>query len=116
MSLYNHPGIWKNSRMIFAKDLMERLFRLSDHKNIMNNYRKNNYIKKWNTDKRRRTGLYLLAPAGRGYEKPQSGYRPLCGFSPPHFCGCWKPAVSFIATAKSSDTAGTLGAIRAETY
>jgi hypothetical protein len=35
----------------------------------------------------------------------------LCGFSPPHFCGCWKPAVSFIATAKTSYTAGTLCAI-----
>ncbi|GHV89459.1 hypothetical protein AGMMS50267_18190 [Spirochaetia bacterium] len=24
------------------------------------------------------------------------------GFSPAHFCSCWKPTVSFIATAKTS--------------
>jgi predicted nucleotidyltransferase len=32
----------------------------------------------------------------------------LCVFSPAHFCGCWKPTVSFIATAKTSYTTGTL--------
>jgi hypothetical protein len=48
------------------------------------------------------------AVAPSGYEKPQSGLRPLCVFSPPHFCGCGKPTVSFIATAKTSYTAGTL--------
>jgi hypothetical protein len=48
------------------------------------------------------------AVAPSGYKKPQSALRPLCGFSPPHFCGCWKPSVSFIATAKTSYTAGTL--------
>jgi hypothetical protein len=25
----------------------------------------------------------------------------LCGFSPPHFCGRWKPKVYFIANAKT---------------
>jgi SAM-dependent methyltransferase len=35
----------------------------------------------------------------------------LCIFSPAHFCGGWKPTVSFIATAKTSYTAGTLCAI-----
>jgi hypothetical protein len=48
------------------------------------------------------------AVAPSGYEKPQSGLRPLCGFSPPHFCGCWNAPHSFIATAKTSYTAGTL--------
>jgi hypothetical protein len=42
------------------------------------------------------------------------GYAPLCGFSPPHFCGCWKPTVSFIATAKTSYTTGTLYAMGAK--
>jgi hypothetical protein len=41
-----------------------------------------------------------------GLRKTAVGLRPLCGFSPPHLCGCWKPAVSFIATAKTSYTAG----------
>jgi len=29
-------------------------------------------------------------------------------FSPPHFCGCWNAPRSFIATAKTSYTTGTL--------
>jgi hypothetical protein len=56
------------------------------------------------------------AVAPSGSEKPQSGLRPLYGFSPPHFCGCWKPTVSFIATAKMSYTAGTLCEIKPEIY
>jgi hypothetical protein len=53
--------------------------------------------------------VYASPPVGgSGYEKPQSGLRPLCGFSPPHFCGCWNASRSFIATAKTSYTAGTL--------
>ncbi|GHV58709.1 hypothetical protein AGMMS49579_26340 [Spirochaetia bacterium] len=44
----------------------------------------------------------LRRSSGLAYEKPQSGLRPLWGFSPAHFCGCWKPTVSFIATAKTS--------------
>jgi hypothetical protein len=35
----------------------------------------------------------------------------LCGFSLPHFYKPWKPTVSFIGLAKTSYTAGTLGAI-----
>jgi hypothetical protein len=38
----------------------------------------------------------------------------LCGFPPPHFCGCWNASHSFIATAKTSYTAGTLCAIWVE--
>jgi hypothetical protein len=38
----------------------------------------------------------------------------LWDFSPPHFCGCWKLTVSFIATAKTSYTAGTLDEIKTE--
>jgi hypothetical protein len=45
---------------------------------------------------------------GSGYAKMQSGLRPLCIFAPPHFCGCWNASRSFIATAKTSHTAGTL--------
>jgi hypothetical protein len=40
------------------------------------------------------------AVAPSGYEKPQSALRPLCGFSPPHFCKPWKPTVSFIGLQK----------------
>jgi hypothetical protein len=29
--------------------------------------------------------MRFTAFGGSGYEKPQSGLRPLCGFSPPHF-------------------------------
>jgi hypothetical protein len=58
-----------------------------------------------------RTVYAAPAVAGLAYEKTQSGLRPLCVFSPTHFCGCWKPTVSFIATAKTSYTAGTLCAI-----
>jgi hypothetical protein len=53
--------------------------------------------------------MRFAAFGGSGYEKPQSGLRPLCGFSPPHFFGCWNASRSFIATAKTSHTAGTLG-------
>jgi hypothetical protein len=54
------------------------------------------------------TGPYMLRPFGARATKNRSRATPLCGFSPPHFCGCWKPAVSFIETAKTSYTAGTL--------
>jgi hypothetical protein len=40
----------------------------------------------------------------------------LWDFSPPHFCGCWKPAVSFIATAKTSYTAETLCEMAAKIF
>jgi hypothetical protein len=46
-----------------------------------------------------------------GLRKTAVGLRPLCGFSPPHFCKPWKPTVSFIGLAKTSYTAGTLYAI-----
>ena len=49
-----------------------------------------------------------------GFRKTPVGLRPLWRFAPPHFCGCWKPAVSLIATAKTSHTAGTLYEIWAE--
>jgi len=46
---------------------------------------------------------------GSGYEKPQSGLRPLCVFSPPQFFVCEKLLRSFlIANKKPSVTAGTL--------
>jgi hypothetical protein len=45
---------------------------------------------------------------GSGYEKPQSGLRPLCGFFPPHFL-CAKTASQFLYRAqKTSHTAKTL--------
>jgi hypothetical protein len=34
----------------------------------------------------------------------------------PHFCKPWKPTVSFIATAKTSYTAGTLYAMRPKSF
>jgi hypothetical protein len=43
-----------------------------------------------------------------GLRKTAVGLRLLCGFSPPHFCKPLKPTVFFIATAKTSYTAGTL--------
>ena len=56
--------------------------------------------------------VYASPPVGgSGGEKPHKGRKPDCGFSPPHFCGYWKPTVSFIATAKTSHTAGRLGDI-----
>jgi hypothetical protein len=72
-----------------------------------------NIFKNMKAKKLRITGLYMLRRplGGSGYEKPQSGLRPLCGFSPPHFCGCWNASRSFIATAKTSYTAETLCAI-----
>jgi hypothetical protein len=49
---------------------------------------------------------------GSGYEKPQSGLRPLCGFSPPHFGPPIKQCVALLyRRAKMSYTAGTLCAI-----
>jgi len=51
---------------------------------------------------------------GLGSVKPQSAQAPLWDFTPPHFCGCWNAARSFIATAKTSHTAGTLSEIRVE--
>jgi len=51
---------------------------------------------------RRLTNGNCTPPFGRlGYTKPQSGLRPLCGFSPPHFAVaglCF--AKPFYATAK----------------
>jgi hypothetical protein len=52
--------------------------------------------------------LRRLAPP-TGYEKPQPGLRPLCGFSPPHFARRWNRLRGFfIAAVKTSYTAGTL--------
>jgi hypothetical protein len=58
-----------------------------------------------------RTVYAAPAVAGLAYDKTQSGLRPLCVFSPAHFCKPWKPTVSFIGLAKTSYTAGTLNAI-----
>ena len=53
--------------------------------------------------------VYASPPfGGSASAKPQSGLRPLCGFAPAHFCGCWNAPRSFIATAKTSYTTGTL--------
>jgi hypothetical protein len=41
------------------------------------------------------------AVAGLASVKHHSGLRPLWGFSPAHFCGCWNASHSFIATAKT---------------
>jgi hypothetical protein len=49
----------------------------------------------------------VTAPTA-GYAKHQSAQAPLWCFTPPHFCGCWNTSCSFIATAKTSVTAGTL--------
>ena len=50
---------------------------------------------------------------GSGYKKTQSGLRPLCVFSPPHFL-CAGIAPQFLYRAqKTSHTAGTLCEIRA---
>jgi hypothetical protein len=55
--------------------------------------------------------MRFAAFGGSGYEKPQSGLRPLCGFSPPHFL-CAKIALQFsIRAQKTSHTAKTLCAI-----
>jgi len=55
------------------------------------------------------TGLYALRRfRGSGYEKTQSGLRPLCVFSPPHFL-CAGIASQFLYRAqKTSHTAKTL--------
>jgi hypothetical protein len=54
------------------------------------------------------TFVYAHRPlGGSGYEKPQSGLRPLCDFSPPHFTRpglCYAP----IRAGKTSYTTGTL--------
>jgi hypothetical protein len=58
------------------------------------------------------TGLFTLRRLRRlGLRKTPVGLRPFWGFSPPHFFKPWKPTVSFIGLAKTSYTAGTLGAI-----
>jgi hypothetical protein len=59
------------------------------------------------------TGLYMR-PWGAGSVKTQSVQAPLWVFTPPHFCGCWNTSCSFIATAKTSYTTGTLGNIVAK--
>jgi predicted nucleotidyltransferase len=41
---------------------------------------------------------------------------PLWVFTPPHFCGCWNTSCSFIATAKTSYTTGTLSEIKLDIY
>jgi hypothetical protein len=46
-----------------------------------------------------------------GLRKTAVGLRPLCGFSSPHFCGCWNASRSLISTAKTSYIVGTLCAI-----
>jgi hypothetical protein len=58
------------------------------------------------------TGLYALRRfRGSGYEKTQSGLRPLCAFSSPHFL-CAGIASQFLYRAqKTSHTAGALSAI-----
>jgi hypothetical protein len=58
-----------------------------------------------------RTVYAAPAVAGLAYEKTQSGLRPLCVFSPAHFCKPWNASRSFIGLAKTSYTAGTLCAI-----
>jgi hypothetical protein len=50
----------------------------------------------------------MRAPKGAGSIKTQSAQAPLWVFIPPHFCGCWNTSCSFIATAKTSHTTGTL--------
>ena len=53
--------------------------------------------------------VYAAPPVGGlASVKRQSGLRPLWRFTPAHFCGCWNTSCSFIATAKTSYTAGTL--------
>jgi hypothetical protein len=42
--------------------------------------------------------------APTGYEKPQSGLRPLCGFSPPHFL-CAGIATQFLHRAQKTSVA-----------
>jgi hypothetical protein len=47
--------------------------------------------------------VYASPPVGgSGYEKPQSGLRPLCGFSPPHFVGSANATHLLIRAAKTS--------------
>jgi hypothetical protein len=58
--------------------------------------------------------VYASPLSGLGLRKNAVGLRPWCVFSPPHFCGCWNATRSFIATAKTSYTAGTLCAIWAK--
>jgi hypothetical protein len=67
--------------------------------------------------KRRITGLYLLAPTGRGYEKPQPALRAFVRFFSGTFCPPLKPLRGFfIGRKKTSDTAGTLCAMAAKIY
>ena len=50
--------------------------------------------------KHRITGLYLLAPTGRGYEKPQSGLRPFVRFFSATFFTPVKPLRGFFYRAQ----------------
>jgi hypothetical protein len=56
--------------------------------------------------------MRFAAFGGSGYEKSQSGLRPSCGFSPPHFFALVKMLRIFPNRAqKTSHTAGTLCAM-----
>jgi len=58
------------------------------------------------------TGLYALRRfRGSGYEKTQSGLRPLCVFSTPHFLCAGITSQFLYRAQKTSHTAGTLCAI-----
>jgi len=41
---------------------------------------------------------------GSGYAKPQSGLRPLCGFSPPHFAAAGLATQALLRSRKTSVT------------
>jgi hypothetical protein len=72
-------------------------------------------LKQWNGATAHNRTVYASPPCGGlGYEKTQSGLRPLCVFSPPHFM-CAGIASQFLYRAqKTSHTARTLGEIEAK--
>jgi len=54
---------------------------------------------------RRLTNGNCSAPmGGSGYAKPQSGLRPLCGFSPPHFAAAGLATQALLRSRKTSVT------------